>query len=117
MATFTKYGLSYSTDGRMIKVVATSTPGTNIHTAVSGVTDWDEVWLYAINNHTAAVTLTIEFGGTTSPDDLITLSVPSKSGLYCVVPGALLRNGCVVKAFATSANLISIMGWVNRITA
>jgi hypothetical protein len=59
--------LSGSTDGKWIKVVATATAGTAIHTAVAGTTagTYDEIWLRAQNNHTAAVNLTIEFGWAT----------------------------------------------------
>lgn len=116
MATFTKNKLSGSTNGKQIKVVATATPGTTIHTAVAGTAAWDEVWIYAQNNHTAAVDLTIEFGGTSSPDDLIVASIPSKTGLYLIVPGLLLQNSLVVKAFASVANVISLTGFVNSIT-
>lgn len=116
MASFTKLKLSGSTDGKQIKVAATATPGTTIHTAVSGTSDYDEIWLYVTNNHTAAVALTIEFGGTTSPDDLIQQSIPAKTGLYLLVPGLVLQNGAVVKAFAGTTNVISVSGWVNRIT-
>ena len=52
--------LTGSTDGKLIKVVATSTAGTTIHTAEAS--NKDEVHLYAYNNHTADVKLTIEFG-------------------------------------------------------
>lgn len=117
MSTFTKLKLSGSTDGKQIKIVATGTPGTTIHTAVVGVSDYDEIWLWATNNHTSAVNLTIEFGGVASPDDLIQLSVPSKSGLYLVIPGWVLQNSQVVKAFAATANVICIGGFVNRVSA
>lgn len=117
MATFTKRALSGSTNGRGILVAATATPGTAIHTAVTGSTDYDELWLYAINNHSSSLVLTIEFGGVTSPNDLITSSIPSKSGLYLVVPGLVLQNGLLVKAFAGTTNLVSVHGWVNRIAA
>ena len=116
MATFTKNKLSGSTNGKQIKVVATATAGTLIHTAVSGTTNWDEVWIYAENNHTSAADLTIEFGGVASPDDLIIMSIPSKSGLYLIVPGLILQNGLAVRAFASVANVISISGFVNSIT-
>lgn len=115
MATFTKLILSGAADGRMVKVVATSTPGTTIHTAIAGSTSFDEAWIYAQNNHTTGVVLTIELGGTSSPDDLIQVSVNAKSGLLLVVPGVPLNNGVVVKAFAATANVISLAGWVNRI--
>lgn len=117
MAAFSKLKLSGSTDGKQIKIAATATPGTTIHTAVSGTSDYDEIWLYVTNNHTSALALTIEFGGTASPDDLIQQSIPAKTGLYLIVPGLVLQNGAVVKAFGASANLLCISGWVNRITA
>ena len=113
-----KRKLSGSTDGRQIKVAATSTAGTTVHTAVAGTTagTFDEIWLYAQNNHTAAVTLTIEFGGTSSPDDLIIVTLASKSGLVPILPGLILQNGAVVRAFAGTANVVCISGWVNSMT-
>ena len=112
---FTKAKLSGSTNGRGIKVVATATPGTTIHTAVAGTSSYDEVWLWAQNNHTAAVDLTIEYGGVASPDDLIIMSIPSKSGLYLIVPGLVLNNTLVIKAFASVANVVVVSGFVNGI--
>ncbi|GAG38014.1 unnamed protein product, partial [marine sediment metagenome] len=108
---------SESSYGRGIKVNATSTPGDAIHTAVSGTSDIDEVYLYAVNAHTAAVTLTIEWGGTTDPDDLIEFTIPHSSGLYVIAPGLPLQNGLDIAAFASTADVISIFGFVNRITA
>lgn len=116
MATYTKEKLSGSANGKQIKIAATATPGTLIHQAVSGIVNMDEIWLYVTNNHTASVALTIEFGGTTSPDDLIQMSIPSKTGLFLIIPGLLLNNSLAVRAFAGSANLICVSGWVNRIT-
>lgn len=114
---FNKNVLSGSTNGRMIKVAATSTPGTTIHTAVSGTTanTFDEIWLWAANSDTTARKLTIEFGGTTSPDDTIEQTIPPESGLFLVVPGWILDNGCVVKAFAATANVVTVGGYVNEI--
>lgn len=115
MATYTKEKLSGSSNGRQIKVAATATPGTLIHTATAGIVNMDEVWLYVTNNHTASLALTIEFGGVSSPDDLIQMSIPSKTGLFLIVPGFLLNNGLVVRAFAQTANQLCISGWVNHI--
>lgn len=117
MATYTKRILSGSTNGKGIKVAQTATPGTTIHTAVTGTSDFDEVWIWAINSHTADVLLTIEYGDVSSPDNLIIGSIPAKSGLYTVVPGLLLQNDCVIRAFADTANVVCIYGFVNRITA
>ena len=118
MSSFKKRKLSGSTDGMPIKVVATATAGTTIHTAVAGTTagTFDEVWLYAYNGHTVDVTLTIEYGGATVPDQNIIVSIADKSGLALIVPGFILQNGLVIKAFASTANVITISGWVNTIT-
>lgn len=118
MATFVKRKLSGSTDGKPIKITTTATPGDTIHTAVSGTTPgtFDEIWLWAFNSHTAGVVLTIEFGGATAPDQNIVVTIPFKSGLVPVVPGLILQNAMVVKAFAASANVITLMGFVNSIT-
>jgi hypothetical protein len=116
MASATKELLSGSTNGRMIKVVATATAGTTIHTAASGTTTVDEVWLWAVNSDTTARKLTIEYGGVSSPDDTIELTIPAESGLVLVVPGLLIQNSLIVKAFAATANVLMIGGYVNRIT-
>lgn len=118
MATIVKRKLSGSTDGKAIKVVQTATAGDTIHTAVAGTTagTFDEIWLWAYNGHTAAVTLTIEFGGATVPDQNIIVTLASKSGLIPIVPGLILQNGMVVKAFAGTANVVTIIGFVNNMT-
>ena len=118
MATAVKRKLSGSTDGMPIKVVATATAGTTIHTVPAGTTDgsYDEIWLYAYNGHTTTVTLTIEYGGATVPDQNIIITLAAKSGLTLIVPGLILQNALSVKAFASVANVITLSGFVNRIT-
>ena len=113
MATFTKLNLSGSTDGRNIKVVATATAGTLLHTAAA--TDLDEVWLWVTNSSGADVKLTIEFGGVTSPDDLIEITIPAEDGPHLVIPGFVVTGSVVVAAFAASANVLVANGFVNRI--
>jgi hypothetical protein len=118
MASYSKLTLSGSTDGRAIKVAATATAGTLIHTASSTATTYDEIWLYAQNTDTTARKLTIEWGGTTSPDDLIEATIGPEQGLVLVAPGLLLKGNAtalIVRAFATSADVITIHGYVNRI--
>ena len=115
MATFSKIDLLGSTDGKQIAVVATATPGTSIHTAQSGTSGIDEIWIYATNPTASAVLLTIEYGGTTTADQ-IKVTIPSQSGLTTVVPGLVLNNALVVRAFAGTASAINISGFVNRIT-
>lgn len=118
MATVVKRKLSSSTDGRAIKIAATATAGTAIHTAVAGTTagTYDEIWLWAFNSHTGNIKLTIEFGGASAPDDNIVVTVPALAGLVPIVPGLILQNEATVKAFASSANVITIHGFINSIT-
>lgn len=117
MATVVKRKLSSSTDGKAIKIAATATPGTAIHTAVAGTTagTFDEIWLWAFNSHTEDVKLTIEFGGADAPDQNIIVTIPYKSGLVPVVPGLILQNEATVKAFAGTTNVITVVGFVNSI--
>lgn len=114
MATYSKVKLSGSTDGRMIKVAATATLGTTIHAAHA--TALDEIWLYAVNSDSTARKLTIEFGGATSPDNLIEQTIQPESGLVIVVPGLILTNSLSVTAFCATADVVMIGGFVNRIT-
>jgi len=115
MATYSKQFLSGSTNGKAIKVAATATPGTTVHTAVSGTSSIDELWIYAMNTSNSNVKLTLEWGETTSPDGHIEITVLAESGLVCITPGLLLQNGLVVKAFAGTANVITLHGFVHRI--
>ena len=115
MATFSKLPLSGSTNGTGILVSASATPGTLIHTAVSGTSSFDEVWLYCQNTASAAAFLDIEFGGTATKD-LIEITIPGESGLVLVVPGLFLNNSLAVRAFASTASVLSIHGYINRVT-
>ena len=120
MATYSKIKLSGSTDGKLIKVAATATAGTTIHTGSSTATTIDEIWLYAVNSDTTDRNLPIEFGGTSSPDDLIEQTITAESGLLLVVAGLIIVGNAtplVVRAFAATANVVMVGGYVNRITA
>jgi len=120
VATVAKTKLSGSTDGRGIKVVATATAGTLLHTGSGTATTLDEVWLYAMNTDGTDRKLTIEWGGVTVPDDLIEFTVVAESGLVLIAPGLLIKgNGTplVVRAFCATANVVTIHGFVNQITA
>lgn len=119
MATFSKTILSGSTDGKAILVAATGTPGTTIHTGSTTATTLNEVWLYGMNTSTSAVKLTIEWGGTSSPGDLIEVTLPPESGLTVLTPGLLIKGNAtalVVRAFAATTNVITIHGYVNVIS-
>ena len=117
MATFTKAHLSGAADGLAVKVVQTATAGTTIHTATAS-TDagvFDEIWIWAVNSSTSAVKLTIEWGEATAPDGNIEVTIPPESGLQQVIPGLILHNAKVVKAFASVTNVVMLHGFVNSI--
>jgi len=113
MATYTKLKLSGSTDGKGIKVAQTATAGTTIHTAHA--TALDEIWIYAVNSSASPIKVTLEWGQADAPDGNIEAYIEGESGLFLMVPGLLLTNSLVVKAFAATANVIIIHGFVNRI--
>lgn len=119
MATYSKVLLSGSTQGKGIKVAATAATGTTIHATGTSSTTQDEVWLFATNSDTAAITLTIEWGGTTAPDNEIKLSIPANAGLTLVMPGITITGtgaaANTVYAYAGTANKVVIYGYVNRI--
>jgi hypothetical protein len=207
MATFSKLAFQATTmttgTGLGVKVAATASSGTTIHTAANVATTVDEIWLYAqLNNPfssaltvsnkaltsnvatittsaahglfvgdtvkitgvdttfngtwtittvpstttftyartatnvtstassgsvfpaaTAAsqnVRLTVQWGATTSPDDEITYTLTNQNGLYLICPGLVLQGNAtpkVVRAYADVANVVTIHGYVNRITA
>ena len=118
MATYSKHLLSGSTNGKNNSVTGNATgSAVTVHTATSGTSNLDEIWLYATNTSAAAVVLTVEFGGTTNQDDYIELELAADSGMTLIIPGLLLQNSLVVKAWAATADVININGYVNRITA
>ncbi len=114
--TVSRIPLSGSTHGRGIKIAATATAGTLLHTATSSATDCDVVTLYAHNSSASSVNLTLEWGGVSAPDDNIKLSIPASSGLTLVCPDLVLRNSLFLKAYAGTTNGVTIHGFANRVT-
>lgn len=116
--TTTPIKLSGSTDGAPIKVTGTNSGGAvTIHTAHA--TNLDYITLFADNDDSSnLVTLTLEIGGTTDPDNLLKVSIPARGadgdGRRCVLLNQVLTNSKTVKAFASSANKIKISGTVTR---
>ena len=118
MTTFSKTILSGSTDGRGIKVAATASPGTTIHTGSATAADVHRITLWAVNTDSTARTVTIEWGGTTAPDDTITYTLAPLSGLVLVAAGLLIKGNAtplVVKARASATNVVIIHGEVDVI--
>jgi hypothetical protein len=115
---YTKIPPSGSMNGKGIKITKTSTAGEIFHTAINSGASYDEIWLYLFNSDTTSHVVTVEFGGVSAPDNNIVLTVQPKTGLVCAVPGLILggAGSLVVGVFADAANVITMTGYVNRIT-
>lgn len=116
--TISKLTLSGSTNGRGIKVT-TAAPidgtDTTIHTGVSGTSDTDLVTLFAYNDDSVERKLHLGWGGTTDPDDLIIVPIPSQEGLVLVAADLPIRNSLAIVASGEVANVLVVFGYVNRI--
>ena len=100
--------LSGSTDGRPIKVAATSTLGTVIHTAQASATDLDIVELQVYNSDTQDRAITFECWGTNAPDDHVKRTIPAGETVPVPVPAG--RNSLVLRAFASATNVLVVSG-------
>lgn len=99
--------LSASTNGKLIKVTATASAGTDIHTTSSGL--FEKLWISVTNEHTSTVTVTIEWGGTTA-DDRFSFDIDPTDGPIEVVSGWVIGNALTVKMYASVANVIYVLG-------
>ena len=109
-----KRKLSQSSKGDGILITSTSIVGTLIHTATASSTPgvYDEIWLWAYNDSTADVTLTVQFGGSGANQTFI-VDVPHLCGLVPIVPGLILHSSGTVSAYAAEAGVISISGFIH----
>lgn len=105
---------SSSTDGRPVAVAAVASAGTTIHTAASGTTSIDYVTVYAVNIDTVAHTLTLQWGGTGTSDQIGPIWIDPYTGLVLVAESLPLQNGLVIKAYADSANKFNVVVRVAR---
>jgi hypothetical protein len=115
--TYTKLNLSGSSFGQQILVTATTSgSATPIHTAVAGSSSFDEIWLYAYNDATASVQLSILWGATTEPASVNRTTIASKAGRTLITDGKLLQNGLTISAYAAAGSFITVDGFINRLT-
>ena len=115
---YTATTLSAATNGRLIKITATATPGTTIHTATSfdapeGV---DEVWLNAGSTSGSPINGTIHINSANDSES-INFRVPAAyNGPIMVLGGHRVCDGVVITATASVTERIAIWGNVNRIS-
>ena len=104
------------TNGGVVVVGATATPGTVLHIATSLTNIWDEVYLYAYSTAGSAATvvgtdLTIEWGGVDASNQMV-INVEPSCGPVLITPGLLVNNGNKIAAYAETANVINVYGMV-----
>ena len=115
MAVYTKHLLSGSVGGQPILITQTATPGTLIHTAIAGSDSMDEVYLWFNNGSGSTVDLTVEWGGTTDPDDLLVKQYKLTGHTQEQISfGQPLNGALVVRAFAATGSVVTCTGYVNR---
>ena len=118
MATYSKQYLSGgAANGTGIELAVDSGTYTTVHTSSGTAGDIDEIWLYASNTDTSDIKVTLKFGGTDDPDDIIEVTVGAEAGLVLLVPGLILKGGSLVLlGAAATASKVSVFGYVNRIS-
>jgi hypothetical protein len=116
MATYTKEFLSENDGATIISSSASASPVV-VHNSSTSNSIKDEVWIYASNSSSVDVETTVIIG---LYNLQFKVTIPSKSGLTLVVPGLLIKgNGespGPVWAYASTANVITLSGYVNRIS-
>lgn len=108
--------LSGSTNGRPVKIAATSSAGTTVHTATSALDEVDSIFLWLTNTDSSARTVTVQWGGTSDPDDSMakTYTIAANSAPTQIALGQTLNGGVVVKVFASVTNVVLATGYVVR---
>ena len=124
MATYSKEfftGCATDEGGTGIALAIDSGTFTTIHTTTTTASTLDEIWMYAVNSHSADLKVTIRFGGVEEPEDYIETTVTAESGLVLLVPGLILQGmastGQIILGAAATGDEVAVYGYVNRITA
>lgn len=112
-ATYQRFPLSASTNYLPINIAATTSASpTLLHEA--DAVNADEVWIQAYNYSANDALLHVMLGGG-SAHQILSLPVLSQRGLITVLPGYTVTAGVDISAYADSTNIISVLGFVNRI--
>lgn len=99
---------SGSTNGKWVKITgAVSGAAVTLHTTAASGTD--KIKLYATNNHSSAVVLSL-YDGTEQQD--ITIAAGEKALVF----DAIMDGEAVISAFADTVDVIMIDGYVVRVT-
>lgn len=116
---YSKISLTGGADFVPIKVHATAiASGTVVHTAGAALPAFDEVYVNVTNTDGSDRLLTLAYGGTTDPDNLLTktVTVSALSGPTPVLLGQPMTNAKVLLASCDVADKLTLSGFVNRAT-
>lgn len=116
---FSKIPLSGSTDFVPIKVTQTLiATGDTVHTAGAASPAFDELYVYVTNTDSSDRMLTLAYGGTTDPDNMMskTVKIYALTGPTLIIAGMAVTNAKVLKAACDVANKLVLTGFVNRAT-
>jgi len=108
-----------SDEGTLVLVTGTATGSSvTLHTSAAdpGLNQWDEVTVYAGNvSSSSKVTLSLEWGGTTSPGDVIATELLPLGGMRKIMYRRRISGSRSVKAFASVANVVVCHVQVDRV--
>lgn len=97
--------------GRQIDIVATSSPGTPLHTPLSSASFWDYVSMMLSNRDSLDHKVTIQFGGTLAADSIVVI-VPA-FGEWPIEERCITGANAVL-AFCDAASVVSAHVQVQR---
>lgn len=114
MATYTAPVVG--TNGRPIKITAIASAGTVLYTDPNTAGTVSEVFLKLANTDINDHKVTVQLGGTASPDDKVIVWIPAES-IVDVLDGHRINGGVVIRAFADTANVVNAVLDANLIAA
>ena len=115
MGTFSKEFMSTGGGGEQFLITETAfADAETVHTVPASVKDIVEIW--ASNQDSLAVDLSLLWGGSSATENLITVNIPPGEGLTCIIPGLTLDAAKVVKVWAGTTLKVSVFVEIKRIT-
>lgn len=115
MATVVRIPLSSAPGGSLICVIKAATPGTPIHSAIGGASQYDLVTLFACNNSSANMVVTLEVGGVADVN-LKKITIPGHAGDVTLLDRKYMGSSINIAGICANSSIITIDGWVDRVT-
>ena len=95
-----------------IKLISPSSADTiHTHGGTNNGSAFDEVHLWVVNSHTSSVTVNLQWGGSTAPDNIIDIPIASASFLK-IIDGMHIGGDLSISSTASVANKAVVYGYV-----